>query len=449
MKRLLIIVISLFLIAACVSNQTKTDETQWFQGELAAAKTPVVITIKGLKPNTPYAIQIYDRYHQSEKKETASTKTTLMRPDRSVPESYKGTHDGVHYSDDPGGITVIVLDSTLLLSIETGKASGIGFFRVSISPATEEAARSAQRQNLTIDGIPVIRKGTPGSVPVTKGYGIFLHGSSIVPEARDLMGSYATGGDYVFVSAEIGRFVDLPGVRSAESLILDTSERANAPYAVQRAELASAFLFDGGDQSIYYKAWIDSGFANSVNKAVSQKQASIGGNSAGLAILGDIVYAALHDESFTAEEALQNPYTPLMTLRKGPFRIPELKGTITETHFSERNRQGRLIAFLARILADNMLPLTDAYGIAVDENTCLVIDTNGKTRVFGQGSAWIYVPQTMPDICKSGLPLTWRGNAIKVIQLTPQSPSYMWNAIKQTPASFYYEVIEGKLIKRT
>ena len=438
----------MFFIAACVSNQIKTTETQWFEGELKAAKTPVIITIKGLKPNTPYNIQVYDRYHQSEKKETASTKTTLMRPDRSVPESYKGTHDGVHYSDDPGGITVVVLDSTLILSIETSKASGVGFFRISITPATEEAVRAAQRQNLTIDGIPIIRRGTPGSVPVSNSYGVFLHGSSIVPEARDLMGSYAAGGDFVFVSAEVGRFVDLPGVRSAESLILDTKERANAPYAVERAELASAFLFDGGDQSIYYRAWIDSGFANSVNKALSRKQASIGGNSAGLAILGDIVYAALHDESFTAEEALQNPYTPLMTLRKGPFRIPELKGAITETHFSERNRQGRLIAFLARILADNMLSLADAYGIAVDENTCLVIDNTGKTKVYGPGSAWIYVPQSMPDTCKEGFPLTWKGNAIKVIQLTPQSQAYTWATIKQAPANFYYEVIEGKLHKR-
>lgn len=322
MKRLPIITFSLFFIAACVSNQIKTTETQWFEGELKAAKTPVIITIKGLKPNTPYNIQVYDRYHQSEKKETASTKTTLMRPDRSVPKSYKGTH------------------------------------------------------------------------------------------------------------------------------ILDTKERANAPYAVERAELASAFLFDGGDQSIYYRAWIDSGFANSVNKALSRKQASIGGNSAGLAILGDIVYAALHDESFTADEALQNPYTPLMTLRKGLFRIPELKGAITETHFSERNRQGRLIAFLARILADNMLSLADAYGIAVDENTCLVIDNTGKTKVYGPGSAWIYVPQSMPDICKEGFPLTWKGNAIKVIQLTPQSQAYTWATIKQAPANFYYEVIEGKLHKR-
>lgn len=436
------------VLTACISTPPTQEQTRWFQGELTAPKNPVIITIKGLTPNTPYNISVYDRYHQSELQETASTKTTLMRPDKSIPESYKGTHDGVHYSDDPGGITVIVLDSTLLLSIETSKTNGVGFFRISIRPASEDAVVAAQRVNLVLDGIPVIRKGTPGDSPVTKGYGIFMHGSSIVPEARDLMGLYAAGGDYIFVSAEKGRFVDLPEVRSAESLILDTPARANAPYAAKRAELASALLFDGGDQSIYYTAWIDSAFARSVTAAVAKRQASIGGNSAGLAILGDIVYAALHDESLSADEALQNPYSPLITLRTGPFRIPELKGAITETHFSERNRQGRLIAFLARMLADTMVPLTDAYGIAVDENTCLVIDNEGKTRVFGQGSAWIYVPMTMPDTCKAGVPLTWKGNAIKVLQLTPKSPSKIWTTIKQQPAAFYYEVLEGKLVQR-
>mgnify|MGYP000908192800 CR=1 FL=1 len=294
----------------------------------------------------------------------------------------------------------------------------------------------------------VIRKGKPGAVPVSAGYGIFLHGSSIVPEARDLMGSYAKGGDYVFVSAETGRFVDLPFVRSAESLILDTKARANAVYAASRARLASAFLFDGGDQSIYYEAWSGSAFAQGVNASLSKRQASIGGNSAGLAILGDIVYAALESGSLLSADALLNPYLPMITLRKGPFTIAELKGAVTDSHFSERDRQGRLVVFLARMLADKMTKLEEAFGIGVDENTCLVIDKEGRTRVFGEGAAWIFIPQSMPDTCGPGAPLTWKGNAVKVLVLDKNAPPLLWADIRKQAAKFFYEVQEGKLNKK-
>jgi cyanophycinase len=427
------------------------QEGLWLEGELSAAGSPVRFEIEGLVVGAPYRLAVYDRFRPSERGESGSTKTVLTRPDWRSAEGYEGTHDGFYYSDDPGDIVVRAEDSVLRVSLETSKESGKGSFRVLIKPVSEAEYERRRRVESQSDGmVPTITSGTHGSAQAAAArprYGLFLHGSSMVPAARDLHGSYAGGGDQVFLSAEAGRFVELPGVASTTAFVVNSPRRAAAPSVAERVSSSAALLFDGGDQSRYVRSWADTPLLEALNKAAA-RGVPVGGNSAGLAIMGQYVYAALHDYDLISEEALADPYNEWMTLEEGFLSLPGLEGAITETHFSERGREGRLVGFLARLLQDKRATLGSLYGVGVDENSCLVIDDEGRALVYGPGAAWILAPQSLPGMCAPGRPLDWRGKAVKAIRLAggPEGADYgLWRDILRLPADAFFAVEEGKL----
>jgi len=131
----------------------------------------------------------------------------------------------------------------------------------------------------------------------------------------------------------------------------------------------------------------------------------VGGTSAGLAILGGLAFTARED-TITSEDALRNPYDARITIENGFLTVPYLGGIITDSHFTERNRMGRLQVFLARALADRMV--SEARGIGIDEQTALTVEGNGIARVIGNGSAYFLRSATPPEVCKPNTPLVFR-----------------------------------------
>src|SRR5690606_21177659 len=67
-----------------------------------------------------------------------------------------------------------------------------------------------------------------------------------------------------------------------------------------------------------------------------------------LAILGEFVYGAMDGGSQTSPRALADPLGAGNTIETGFLDIAALRGVITDTHFRERNRLGRLLAFVAK-----------------------------------------------------------------------------------------------------
>jgi len=113
------------------------------------------------------------------------------------------------------------------------------------------------------------------------------------------------------------------------------------------------------------------------------------------------------------------------------------------------------MAFLAKLLVDGRAKLGELYGIGVDENTCLVIDENGKIRVFGPGSAWILLPLTMPDACKAGFPLVWSGKAVKAVKIAGSAAGFTaadngyldWKTVRTLPATSWLSIENGTLME--
>ena len=58
--------------------------------------------------------------------------------------------------------------------------------------------------------------------------------------------------------------------------------------------------------------------------------------------------------------------------------MPLLAHTFTDTHFDNPDREGRLLAFMARAR------IGGRHGIACDEYTAVCIDPSGEARVFGE-----------------------------------------------------------------
>jgi hypothetical protein len=145
-----------------------------------------------------------------------------------------------------------------------------------------------------------------------------------------------------------------------------------------------------------------------------------------MAIMGDYYFSA-QNGTISATNALQDPYNSSMTVDSIAFiNNINLQNTITDTHFDNPDRKGRLITFMSRIYNDyNIQP----NAIACDEYTAVCIDNNGIAKVYGgypQYDDFAYfvqvnceIPNPTPEICNIAMPLTWSHNnqALKVCKI--------------------------------
>jgi cyanophycinase len=286
------------------------------------------------------------------------------------------------------------------------------------------------------------------NVPTVNGF-VLGGGSTDVKEALLWMIDRAKGGDVVIIRASgatgYNDFIyGLGGVNSVETLLINSRELALNPAVANRIRQAEMLFIAGGDQGNYVKFWQDSPVEEAINYLIHTKKAPVGGTSAGCAILGEVGFAALND-GITSEEALTNPFHPKMTLLKGGFiDIPILKNTITDTHYSNRSRHGRHLAFLARMKSDwNM----KAKGIGVDEKTSVCIDEKGIAKVVGSQAAYFIIADSKkPEVCQEGQKLTWnrKRKAVKVYKIMASSTGSglfdlnKWEPLTEAARGYWY-----------
>lgn len=215
-------------------------------------------------------------------------------------------------------------------------------------------------------------------------------------------------------------------VNSVETIVCHNPAASSDPYVLQKIQQAEAIWFAGGNQWTYISYWRDTPLQNAINQAISERNIVIGGTSAGMAIQGKYYFSA-QNGTVTSSNALANPFNNQVTVDSSEFiNNPFLESTITDTHFDNPDRKGRLVTFLARIKENY-----DEYAtaIACDEYTAVCIDENGIARVFGSFPTFndnAYFVQSNcelevrnPENITSGNPLTWNlnGLAIKAYQI--------------------------------
>lgn len=248
-------------------------------------------------------------------------------------------------------------------------------------------------------------RGNPGDVRTpTRGGFALMGGGADVDEAFAWMIERSGGGDFLVLRGSgadgYNEYLDgLGELDSVETLVLKDREAASDPFVLEKVAGAEAIFLAGGDQWNYVGKWKDTPLQHALNLAAAQG-VPIGGTSAGLAVLGEHVFTA-ERHSITSEEALADPHHRGVTLESEFLDFAPLRGVITDSHFSERDRMGRLVTFMAR--------LEGARGIGVDESTALLVEPDGRSQLVGQGSTYLVKAEGAPEECEPGRPLTFRG----------------------------------------
>ncbi len=224
----------------------------------------------------------------------------------------------------------------------------------------------------------------------------------------------ANGGDFLVLRATgddaYNDYVNkLCKLNSMATLILPDRAAAEDPAVVEIMKKAEVIFISGGDQAHYIRAWKDTPVQNAINTHIAAGK-PIGGTSAGLAVQGEFVYGALGDKpddnDLASTDVLPNPYFDRVTLVRGFLKIPHLENLLTDSHFAKRDRMGRTLGFLARIMQDGWSK--SPREVAIDERSAVLVEPDGKGTIVGSGKgAYFLRPTRKPDVCKKDQPLTF------------------------------------------
>jgi cyanophycinase len=253
-----------------------------------------------------------------------------------------------------------------------------------------------------------------------------MGGGKDLDEAFRWMCERAHGGDFLVLRAagtdaynpyvnglEDGKSCKL---NSVATLIIPSRAAAGDPFVAETIAHAEGIFIAGGDQANYIRYWMGTPVQTAINAAIA-RGVPLGGTSAGLAVMGEWAYSAEGDKpddaNLDSKTALMNPLSPRITLVHGFLDIPILKGIITDSHFGKRDRMGRLLVFIdqaskghfhpfvpedsLKLMKSNTIPANlYADGLGIDEQTAVLVEINGSSRVVGQGSAHLIRNHTAP-----------------------------------------------------
>lgn len=271
-------------------------------------------------------------------------------------------------------------------------------------------------------------RGNPRNVPARpRGGAALMGGSTDQDEAFRFMAQRADRGDFLVLRAsgdgDYNEYIQSLGrLDSVETLVLHDREASSDPFVLDRVRGADAIFFAGGDQSLYMERWAGTPLADELNAAI-KRGVPIGGTSAGLAILGETVFSARVD-GVTSAETLADPFHPAVTLEPSFLDVPHMQGILTDTHFSQRERMGRLVTFMARAHQDG----NPVRGLGVDEKTAVLLEPEGRGWVVGENAAWFVTAPGPAEVCSAGQPLTYENLQVQKLQAGESFDFRTWQA---------------------
>jgi len=267
--------------------------------------------------------------------------------------------------------------------------------------------------------------GNPADVTTTTTQLFVLQGGGTdVDENFVRMGAAAGGGDFVVIRASgtdayNPYILDLCGCDSVETIVFKNRNAATNAFVIERIRNAEALFIAGGDQSRYVDFWKNTPVEDAINYLANTKKVPIGGTSAGMAIMSEFLYSAMSNSSLTSAEGLADPFHRDLTLDRDFVALPKLNAKITDQHLQERDRMGRTVAFLARLVHDGWT--AQGLAIAADRETALHVNpVDGTAEVFAtptHPTPFVYFLRTPgpPEVCQPGTPLTFRNVEVQRI----------------------------------
>jgi cyanophycinase len=293
------------------------------------------------------------------------------------------------------------------------------------------------------------RIGSPTDVkPRTEpGFALIGGGKDLDP-AFQWMCHRSGGGDFLILRAT-GTDAYNPYVQSlchqnsVSTLVIPDKRAANDLFVAQTIAHAEAIFISGGDQANYINFWKSTPLQKELNAAI-RRGVPIGGTSAGLAVQGEYIYSAQKDPpagpDLRSTLALANPFQFQVVIAHGFLENPALADTITDTHFVTRDRMGRLLVFMARILASGNVK--HIKGIGIDEQTAVLLESDGRSSIVGKGAAYFLYAATPAPVLKAGTPLSMQG--ISVQKVTPGG-TFDLRSWKGAATHYTFDVVAGTI----
>jgi cyanophycinase len=259
------------------------------------------------------------------------------------------------------------------------------------------------------------RIGNKQDVQTKPAFGIaMMGGGKDLDQAFRWLCDKGNGGDFLILRAtgddDYNPYVKgLCKTNSVATLIIPDHEAAQDPMVAEIIRNAEAVFIAGGDQSNYVRGWQGTPVEDALNANIAAGK-PIGGTSAGLAVLGEFVYGCMKDKpddkDLASTDVLPNPYFDRVTLVRNFLKVPHLENLLTDSHFAKRDRMGRTLGFLARVMQDGWSQ--SPREVAIDERSAVLVDADGKATVVGTGKgAYFLHPSKPPAICKKDIPLTF------------------------------------------
>lgn len=268
------------------------------------------------------------------------------------------------------------------------------------------------------------------------------------------------------------------GLSSVETLVIPSVKAANHPDVNAVLAKANVVFIAGGDQSHYIRFWKGTALEATLN-GLMRKNVPIGGTSAGLAVMGQFDYSALY-KSATSESSMLDPFYKDITFDPAPLSLqggfiapPALANMIFDSHFDSRDRMGRLITFVSRLVAPTatsggtfgcsggVLPASisgnpSARGIGIGVETALLVQGNGSgnpvtaRRVSNpstttESAVYFVRPSVPPSVCSPKTPLSI--STVEVKKLADSQTVFNLSEWSGVPLYKHLDVSSGELLQ--
>ena len=239
---------------------------------------------------------------------------------------------------------------------------------------------------------------------------VLMGGGTDVDAAFQWMCGRAGGGDFVVIRTTgtdaYNPYIQqlCPQMDSVETIIITSVTGANSAYVSTQIQNAEALWIAGGDQSTYVNLWRGTAVQAGIDFLLNSKLAPVGGTSAGLAVLSQFIYTG-EVGSVTSSQALANPFHRYVTLDRDLFQSALGADKLYDSHFVTRDRMGRSLVFLARIVNNGWA--TQPRGIGIDEETALLVLPDGAATMVGVGAAYFLQAPGPAQVLAEKTPMTY------------------------------------------
>lgn len=168
--------------------------------------------------------------------------------------------------------------------------------------------------------------------------------------------------------------------------LLFTKETADADSNLKKMDWANAVFFLGGDQSDLTRDMLGTRLLQKVFE-IYYRGGVVGGSSAGAAVMSEVM--------ITGNELLnKDSSSAFISIQKGNIETAKgfgfIKSAIIDQHFLKRKRHNRLITL--------MCEHPDLLGIAIDESTAIIVNSDETFEVLGNNQVLVYDPTESKNI---------------------------------------------------